>query len=573
MLLKIKIIILISLLILLKSNLSGQNTGKPSILCPQEKIEVHLSQESCFTGEVLWFKTFCTSSMIPWEQFSTLAFIELVSSENNSILRKKVLLKHGTGSGEFEIPDNLPTGLYYIISYTNWMKNFGEGSFFRKEISIINPDRKYTYPGSIRDSLKPVIYSHDIAAGTDLLKVIPDKKKYSTRDHVTLTISLKGISGEKLSGDFSVSVCRKEPEMIYSLGKNNKEGILSISENIEYLPDYKGIRMSGKLVDPLGNAVSNASITVSTPGPGTDLKGCVTDDSGVFNFLLKPGEGEQEMVVILPGSETKSSLEESFWNGFRDPPDNLRFSLDQQAVSYLKEKFINYQVQARFKKSYSIKKPQIKTKKDSSVFYTKPYDILELKNYINLDSLREYLYELVPSVKFSGRKGGAEIMIFDPVTMSYLEDKPGIFIDGILYDSFAEIAKIPIREIDRIAIIPATYYCKDFTFGGIIDIHTKKSDFNSVPLLPNMNRFIYPMADVSEWKILSPDYSTPASQIRIPDFRYLLYWDPSVSAEKSGEAVVQFYTGDIKGKFIVKVVGISDKGEILQAENEIYIDD
>jgi len=279
------------------------------------------------------------------------------------------------------------------------------------------------------------------------------------------------------------------------------------------------------------------------------------------------------MVVILPGSETKSSLEESFWNGFRDPPDNLRFSLDQQAVSYLKEKFINYQVQARFKKSYSIKKPQIKTKKDSSVFYTKPYDLLELKNYINLDSLREYLYELVPSVKFSGRKGGAEIMIFDPVTMSYLEDKPGIFIDGILYDSFAEIAKIPIREIDRIAIIPATYYCKDFTFGGIIDIHTKKSDFNSVPLLPNMNRFIYPMADVSEWKILSPDYSTPASQIRIPDFRYLLYWDPSVSAEKSGEAVVQFYTGDIKGKFIVKVVGISDKGEILQAENEIYIDD
>jgi hypothetical protein len=88
-----------------------------------------------------------------------------------------------------------------------------------------------------------------------------------------------------------------------------------------------------------------------------------------------------------------------------------------------------------------------------------------------------------------------------------------------------------------------------------------------------MNRFIYPMADVSEWKFLSPDYSTPGSQIRIPDFRYLLYWEPSVRLEKSGETKLQFYTGDVKGRFIVKVVGISDKGEILQAENEIYIDD
>jgi hypothetical protein len=571
--LKIKIIVLIILLIPLKSNLSGQNAGKPSVLCLHEKIEVHLSQESSFTGEVLWFKIYCTSSLIPWEQFSTIAFIELVSSENNSILRKKVLLKHGAGSGEFEIPNNLPTGLYYIISYTNWMKNFGEGSFFRKEISIINPDNKYTNPGNIRDSLKSIIQSHELAPVTDLLKVTPDKKKYSTRERVSLTISVNGLSGDWISGDFSVTVCRKEPEMIYNMGNNKREGLIIFPENIVYLPDYKGIRMSGKLVDLSGNAISNSSITVSTPGPGTDLKGCITDHSGAFNFLLKPNEGEQEIVITLPGNDTKSTLGESFWNGFRDPPDNLCFSLDQEAISYLKEKFIHYQVQARFKKSYSIKNPQLKINKDSRVFYTKPYELLELKNYINLDSLREYLYELVPSVKFSGRKVGSEIMVFNPVTMSYLEEKPGIFIDGVLYDDFGEIAKIPIRDIDRIAVIPATYYYKDFTFGGIIDIHTKKSDFNSVPLLPNMNRFIYPLADLSDWKFSSPDYSEASSASRIPDFRYLLCWEPNVRVEKSGEAVLQFYTGDVKGRFIIKVVGISQNGEIFHAENELVIDD
>jgi hypothetical protein len=80
MLLKVKIIILITLLILLKSNLSGQYVEKPSVLCPQEKLEVHLSQESLFTGEILWFKIYCSSPVFPAEELSTLAFIEVVSS-------------------------------------------------------------------------------------------------------------------------------------------------------------------------------------------------------------------------------------------------------------------------------------------------------------------------------------------------------------------------------------------------------------------------------------------------------------------------------------------------------------
>ena len=382
-------IIFISAIIFLAKDLSGQNSVElPSINCPVENIEVHLSQEGVFTGEILWFKIYCTSSVFPGEELSSLAFVELVSSENNSILRKKILLKHGAGSGEFEIPNNLPTGLYYIISYTNWMKNFGEGSFRRKEISIINPDRKFT-SGSIPDSLKSIIKSLEFAPRKDLLRVIPDKKKYSAREHVTLTILSNGLPGEKLSGDFSVSVCRKEPEMIFFNRKNSKERLIRIPENITYLPDYKGIRMSGKLIDPSGNAVSNAFITVSTPGPGTDLNGSITDNSGIFNFLFKPVEGEQEMVVTLPGNEMKSSLEELFWNGFRDPPDNFLFNLDQEAISYLKEKYIHLQFQNRFEKSSFIKSPQPKTKKDSTIFYSKPYKLIELKNYINLDSLRE----------------------------------------------------------------------------------------------------------------------------------------------------------------------------------------
>jgi hypothetical protein len=564
---KFRIFIFITAIILLANDLSGQNSEKSaSVNCPVERIEVQISQENLFAGEILWFKIYCTSSVFPGEELSSLAFIELVSSENTSILRKKILLKHGEGSGDFEIPGDLPSGLYYILSYTNWMKNFSEGSFFRKAIVIINPNLPHNSTVTSRDSLKNPDIEQGITSGK--LIITPDKKEYSAREQVTIKIALNGILA-----DYSVSVYRKEPQMIFGTKENTKTASVKSPKNISYLPDYKGIRMSGKLVDPSGDAVPGAFISVSTPGRGTNLKSSITDNEGVFNFLFKPQEGEQEMVLNLPGNEIKSSLEESFWNGFRAPPENLDFSIDQEAISYLREKFMNFQIQARFKIKNSAKNTQFKTRQDSSVFYTKPYQLIEFNNYINLDSLREYIYELVPSVKFSGRKGGSEIMVFDPVKMSYLEDKPGIFIDGVLYDNFAEIAKIPIREINRMAIISSTYYYIDFTFGGIIDIHTKKSDFNSVKLLPNMNRFIYPMADASEWKFIAPDYSTAGSVTRIPDFRYLLHWEPNVRADKNGEALVRFYTGDVKGRFVIKVVGLSDKGEILNAENEIYIDE
>jgi hypothetical protein len=149
--------------------------------CPQETISLHLSQESCFTGEILWFKIYCTSPVFLKTEISCLGFVELVSNENTAVVRKKIDLRHGEGSGEFEIPADLTTGLYYIIAYTSWMKNFGEGSFFRKEIVIVNP---YQPLKSTSDSLNSVKSLKEITVGINdpgNIRIQTDKTKYSPR--------------------------------------------------------------------------------------------------------------------------------------------------------------------------------------------------------------------------------------------------------------------------------------------------------------------------------------------------------------------------------------------------------
>ena len=151
------------------------------------------------------------------------------------------------------------------------------------------------------------------------LKVLTDKKKYSTREKVTLKIETISVSGKNIQGDFSVSVCRKEPPMNYYISQSTNHVINGTSENRLYLPDYKGIRLSGTLSDPSGKAVSDALLLMSLPGPGTEIESSITDSDGEFNFLLKPGDGEEDIVITLPDPDNKLSLEESFWNGFKNP--------------------------------------------------------------------------------------------------------------------------------------------------------------------------------------------------------------------------------------------------------------
>jgi hypothetical protein len=566
----IKNIFILFCLIVIWKNTTGQPPDSRQSQCPQEEILVHISHESAFTGEICWFKIYCTSPLYPEDQISTLAFIELVGNENTSIIRKKVLLNHGEGAGDFRIPDDLPTGLYYILAYTNWMKNFGEGTFFRKEFVIINPTRPFT---PVSDSLaRPVMSGEkESKLRINALAVTTDHDRYSLRDMVTLRIKSGGTSGKALPGNLSVSVYRKEPVMVFGSQNTTEASAIQDLRDILYRPDYHGIWLSGKLGDPSGQPLPGEKVTLSIPGPGTDIKSNKTDNQGNFHFLLKAKRGEQDVVITMPGADNKIELDESFWNGFRVPPEHSLFGLNQQTLVYLKEKFAHFQLQARFKEQPFSRTPPVPYAADSSVFYNMPYQSVKLGNYIILDSLREYFYELVPSVKFTQRRGAVDISLIDQQTQTFIEDKPGVFVDGVLYDNYARIAGIPPGEIDRMAILPSTYYYRDFSFGGIVDIHTKKSDFTIVRPLPEMTRFLFPLSDKSEWTFTGVDHADRNSMERVPDFRYLLYWEPNAVPDADHETTLRFYAGDLSGSYVVKVAGLSETGEIIQAENEITI--
>jgi hypothetical protein len=540
--------LLLLLLILLQSkNLWSQ---PPLGDYPTEKIQLHFSQQNLFPGEILWFKIYCISSLFPKEDLSNLAFVELVSPDNTSVLRKKVLLKNGQGAGEFEIPKDLKTGVYFVLAYTNWQKNFGESTFFRKEILIINPAQPLQSKATA-DSVKSVSKDKQEFA------ILSDNKSYHTRSLVSLRFE-----GKVIPKSYSVSVFRKEPEI--QIITSRKVVLDDNPLKIKFLPDYHGIRIGGKLTSASGEAIKNGTVLASIPGSGIDLKESHSDQNGNINFLLKAGEGEKELIFNLPETGARFTPEDMFVNGF-STFGTAEFKLNPASMDFLKKKYLHFQLQKGFNQSWLVPAKRSAQSKDSTVFYSGSFTSIKLKEYTKLDSLREYFYELVPSVKFSRKDGGLDVSIYDAQTHTTLKDKPAIFLDGVFYPDFSAISKIPLDEIDYFNVIAKEYYYLDFTFGGIIDVHTKKSDFNSVPLSSEMSRILYPLANEKEWIFNPPVYKE--NNNRVPDFRYLLYWNPNLQDTES----IQFYTGDVKGTFVIKIMGITEEGKIVESENEIEV--
>ena len=68
-----------------------------------------------------------------------------------------------------------------------------------------------------------------------------------------------------------------------------------------------------------------------------------------------------------------------------------------------------------------------------------------------------------------------------------------------------------------------------------------------------------------------PNYDLPSSNHDLPDLRNTLLWEPKVQIGSSGMHTLEFFTGDISGRYKVVVEGVSPDGELGYGEAWIEI--
>jgi TonB-dependent SusC/RagA subfamily outer membrane receptor len=102
-----------------------------------EKVYLHTDRSIYSAGEELWFKIY----LLDGKSHTPLAgannvYVDLVDAGGKTVIRKPYFVENGTADGSFTINDSLGTGVYTLYAYTNYLRNFGIGTFFKKEITL-----------------------------------------------------------------------------------------------------------------------------------------------------------------------------------------------------------------------------------------------------------------------------------------------------------------------------------------------------------------------------------------------------------------------------------------------------
>jgi hypothetical protein len=109
---------------------------------PVEKIYIQTDREYYFTGETLWLKSYLTDSrsgrLIPGAEN---VFLQLTGESGKQVLKVNLMSINGQAPGSIVLPDSLNPGNYLLSAYTDYLLNFGNESFFQKNITILKPAR------------------------------------------------------------------------------------------------------------------------------------------------------------------------------------------------------------------------------------------------------------------------------------------------------------------------------------------------------------------------------------------------------------------------------------------------
>ena len=198
----------------------------------------------------------------------------------------------------------------------------------------------------------------------------------------------------------------------------------------------------------------------------------------------------------------------------------------------------------------------------TTLFYGKADSSYSFQKFIDLPTFEEYFVEIFSRTKIVKGENGKQIKVSYLNNSIELNQFPLLLVDGIPIFDVDKFLSISPSEIDKVEIINNNYILGGMVYGGIINLYTKKKNFAGLIDTKNLT--------FSEFKGYSKKnkfrefkYTDEiALNSRKADYRNTLYWNPEVKTDENGDANISFYTSDEKGKFLITIEGVGERGEI-----------
>ena len=429
--------------------------------------------------------------------------------------------------------------------------------------------------------------------------------KIESRQTQRLTFRLSDLSKLSDSLFISASIVRKEPISsakniitFQNFYKNFDYKSNAIYQNLEQITNHKWIGdqkilplwqnikdtckqtsnkyiekgsyvLEGHVVDRITNKpLCNKEIFLSKIGEFADIQPNLTSDTGEFYFSLPLKSGLHDISIQVPNQDSldlRFHFREKFNSkGIFYPLKSFSPKMDKNN-KFLKHQWENQKIRLIYNehKKESGSSELYHGKKS---FYGHPKLDIVLEDYVRLDSVAEYFYELISNVKVKYSQKKAYMRVFSSDQKSLMHQEPLVLYDGLIISDISEILSKNPKDIDRIEVMPYEYYYKCTHFYGIVHMISKNKKCELLSLPRNTERYYLPLF-ISELE--KPIYENPATNH--PDFRTDLLWEPNITLTKNKEVTLEFTASDVKGEYELTLEGISEKGEPIVLKQSFLI--
>jgi hypothetical protein len=340
------------------------------------------------------------------------------------------------------------------------------------------------------------------------------------------------------------------------------QDVLNASKPVyHFVPEYKGHIIYGIVTNnKTGLPASNVVTYVSVPGSRIQLYSGRSDSLGNVRFYTQDFYGPNEIVLQTEGTgDTTYKLQVLSPFSDKYSSENLpSLQLDERIKTLLSEYNVGTQVQNNFngERLKHFFAPFI----DTASFFGKPDVQYLLDNYTRFSTMEEVLREYVYEVLVRRQKDNFRLIVTDADNRIFLDDPLTLFNGVPVFDA-NKIIKYDPLNVKKIEVVKRKYFYGPSIFNGIVNFVTYSPD-------PNMLSDLSPM--IMEYEGLqyqrefySPVYETQEQiSSRLPDFRNVLYWSPNVQTNTQGKTEFNFFTSDLKGKYIAIIQGVDRSGRV-----------
>ena len=329
----------------------------------------------------------------------------------------------------------------------------------------------------------------------------------------------------------------------------------------EFIPELEGPVISFHLDSSTSQNKRNIFL-LSVPGDVAQLYASQSKVDGSLNFATSGVFGKRELVLqTFPENQ---SFTVQLLDPFLGKDESISINplqLNKTLAPDLKKRSVYAQAQNIYLNNNN--DHLHRDIQDKIPFYGNPGKTYYLDDYTRFPTMEEVMREFVAEVLVRKRGGDYNFRVLNSTFNTFFDQNPLVLFNGIPINEINDIIAYDPLKITSIDIVTGTFMLgHNVWVDGVVSYKSEEIPSSGIKLSSTQTSIEFEGLDNSR-KFFSPSYIYDKGNLRIPDFRTLLLWEPQLTIERENEVIINFSTSDITGTYKVTIEGISYKGELI----------